>query len=92
MPYSCLLLIKIWVQRYKNYSIYAPIRKKIFLKERILRSFVDHGVGSSDQSPVINSFFAKQVARLLKPFVAVALQPVQKVARLHEVARAFWVF
>ena len=52
----------------------------------------DHGVGSSDQSPVINSFFAKQVARLLKPFVAVALQPVQKVARLHEVARAFWVF
>ena len=53
---------------------------------------LDHGVGSSDQSPVINSFFAKQVARLLKPFVAVALQPVQKVARLHEVARAFWVF
>ena len=46
----------------------------------------DHGVGSSDQSPVINSFFAKQVARLLKPFVTAALQPVQEVARLYEVA------
>ena len=27
------------MQRYKNYSIYAPIRKKIFLKGHILRSF-----------------------------------------------------
>ena len=27
------------MQRYKNYSIYAPNRKKIFLKGRILRSF-----------------------------------------------------
>ena len=27
------------VQRYKNYFIYAPIQKKIFLKGRILRSF-----------------------------------------------------
>ena len=76
----------------------AKIQKLFYLcsdtEENLLKRthFVDHGVGSSDQSPVINSFFAKQVARLLKPFVAVALQPVQKVARLHEVARAFWVF
>ena len=32
-------LVKDSVQRYKNYSIYAPIRKKIFLKGHILRSF-----------------------------------------------------
>jgi len=34
----------------------------------------------------ITGNFEKQVARLLKPFVTVALQPVQEVARLYEVA------
>jgi hypothetical protein len=48
----------------------------------------DHGVGSSNH-PRDQYFFAKQVARLLKRFVAAALQPVFQKADIQFLITGF---